>query len=140
MTEVKAPPSWLTDLHGAVVIYAGFQAFAGISARATDLLWSELPQLRPWVDWTFGYGLLLLLVVGHVALRWRPARAVGLAFIGLCVLASVCVSQLLAKAAALPQYTVYEGDALVTLLASAAVLTGLARLAMKASRAATASP
>ena len=125
MTE--RPSNWLVDLHGAVVIYAGAHALAGISARATDLLWSDLPALRPVIDVVFGYTLALLLVGGHACLRWRPQRAVPVVIATLAWLASVCASQLLARGMSLPQYSVYEGDSLATLLASLAVLAGFLR-------------
>jgi hypothetical protein len=123
----ETPSSSLIDLHGAVSIYVGAQALAGISARATDLLWSELPALRPIVDLTFGYGLALFFFVGHVWLRWQPTRALPSTFAGMALLASLCASQLLTRALFMPQYSVYEGDSLITLLACLATLAALSR-------------
>ena len=119
------PSSWLVDLHGATSLYAGGAALTGIAARATDLLWSELPQLRSWIDVVFGYGLLLLLAGGHLLLRWRPRQGAPLASAGLVLLASLCASQLLGRGLGLAAYTVYEGDAPVTLLTSLALLAAL---------------
>lgn len=124
MTE--RPSTRVVDLHGAITIYAGLQALLGISARAGDLLWSDWSVLRAPVDLVFGYGLALLLLVSHAGLRWRPLRAVSFAFAALALLASMCASQLLAALLSLPPLHVYEGDSLITLLASALALAGLA--------------